>query len=71
MSDFDKLKVSRVLSEDNEFVILEVMKHDTSTFHLQQDENGNTVGGDRFFTIIFVRNDGGKMKPWEPFEEQA
>lgn len=62
-----RLKVSRVLAEDDDFLTLEVGKRDDVTFHLQQDEEGETVGGDRFLTILFVRSDGqGGMEAWDP-----
>lgn len=64
------LHVSRVLAEDDDFVTLEVAKHDDVTFHLQQNDEGETVGGDRFLTLVFVRADPkrpGKAEQWEPF----
>lgn len=62
------LKVGRVLHEDDDFVTLEIGKHDDVTFHLQQDDEGETVGGDKFLTVVFVHNDGsGKAVPWDPF----
>ncbi len=61
------LKVSRVLSEDGDFLTLEVGKRDDVTYHLQQNEEGETVGGDRFLTVLFVRSDGhGDMEVWDP-----
>jgi hypothetical protein len=65
---FSHLKVSRILAEDSEFVTLEVMKNDDSTFHLQQDENGNVVGGDRFLTLVFVHQVDEVVQSWDPFE---
>lgn len=63
------LLVSRVLNEDDDFITLEVAKHDRVTFHLQQDADGETVGGDKFYTVVFVHNDGsGKAVPWLPWE---
>lgn len=63
------LKVSRVLHKDDpDFVTLEVGKRDDVTFHLQQNEDGETVGGDEFLTVLFVRSDGkGGMEAWDPF----
>lgn len=65
------LKVSRVLHEDDDFVTLEVAKHDNVTFHLGQNEEGETVGGDRFLTVLFVRATpeagAGAASAWDPF----
>jgi len=47
----------RVLHQDDDFITLEVAKHDQVTFHLQQDAEGNTVGGDQFHTMMFVHRD--------------
>jgi hypothetical protein len=64
------LKVARVLHQDGDFVTLEVGKHDDVTFHLQQDpETGETVGGDEFLTVIFVRAAGGGFETWEPWSD--
>lgn len=61
------LKVSRILAEDEDFLTLEVGKRDDVTFHLQQNDDGETVGGDRFLTVLFVRSDGkGGMEAWDP-----
>lgn len=62
------LKVGRVLNEDDDFITLEVGKHDDVTFHLQQNEEGETVGGDRFMTLVFMHEDGGTAKSYDPFE---
>jgi hypothetical protein len=70
MANYGDLRVSRVLSEDNDFVVLEVGKRDDVVFHLQQsEETGETVGGDKFMTIIFVRQVDGKIETWDPFKE--
>lgn len=62
------LRVSRVLAEDDDFVTLEVGKRDDVTFHLQQNDEGETVGGDKFFTVLFVNSDGdGGAEAWDPF----
>lgn len=62
--------VSRVLNEDDDFVTLEVGKRDDVAFHLQQNEEGETVGGDTFLTLMFFQNDGtGKAIPWDPFDK--
>ena len=64
------LKIGRVLNEDDDFVTLEVGKRDDVVFHLQQNEEGETVGGDQFLTLVFVHNDGtGKAVGWDPFTE--
>lgn len=62
------LFVSRVLHEDDDFITLEVGKRDDVVFHLQQDDEGETVGGDRFLTIAFMRDAGhGTAENWDPF----
>lgn len=63
------LKVGRILHEDDQFVTLEIGKTDETVFHLQQsEETGETVGGDRFLTLIFVRQDGhAGAEVWDPF----
>lgn len=62
------LKVSRVLHDDTDFVTLEVAKHDDVIFNLQQNDEGEVVGGDAFLTVLFVRSDGqGGMETWDPF----
>lgn len=66
------LFVSRVLHEDDDFVTIEVGKHDGVEFNLQRDENGEVVGGDRFLTVVFVRADEdnpGRAVQWNPFED--
>lgn len=64
----DMLKVGRILSQDDDFAVIEVGKTDKVTFHLQQDDEGETVGGDQFLTFLFVRSDGdGSMETWDPF----
>lgn len=60
---------SRVLSEDDDFITIEVAKHDGVTFHLQMDDEGEVVGGDRFLTLMFVHHvDGEGMTTWLPWE---
>lgn len=63
------LKVARVLHRDDDFVTLEVGRRDDVTFHLQQDDEGNTVGGDEFFTIMFVHAaEDGSVEAWDPIQ---
>lgn len=63
------VKVARVLNEDDDFLTIEVAKHDGVTFHLQMDDEGETVGGDRFLTLVFTKTDGrGGMRTWEPWK---
>lgn len=61
------LKVGRVLFQDDDFITVEIGKHDGVTFNLQQNDEGEVVGGDEFLTMIFVRNKNGAMKTWEPW----
>lgn len=63
-----QLFAGRVLSEDEDFVTFEIAKRDDVSFHLQQNEEGDTVGGDRFLTLVFVHDDGtGRPEFWDPF----
>ena len=69
MPSDERMKVGRILAEDDEFVTLEVMKRQNSVFHLQQDEHGNVIGGDKFLTLVFVHStDAGEVAPWDPFD---
>lgn len=61
------LKVARVLTEDDDFLTLEVGKRDDVTFNLQQDGEGEVVGGDRFLTLMFVHQADGSVEVWEPW----
>lgn len=66
------IRIGRVLHEDNDFVTIEVAKNDKVTFHLQQNEDGETVGGDEFFSFVYVRRSStrnGMMEVWDPFED--
>lgn len=58
------LFIGRVLHEDESFVTIEVAKNNDVSFHLQQNEEGETVGGDRFLTMLFLKNFG----VWNPFK---
>lgn len=70
----DHVLPARVLHQDDDFITLEVAKHDGVTFHLQQDpDTGETVGGDQFLTMVFIHNTGprgGKpsMETWRPWD---
>jgi hypothetical protein len=65
----DHVLPGRVLHEDDDFLTLEVGKHDAVTFHLQQDpETGETIGGDRFLTVVFVHAVDGGMETWLPWQ---
>lgn len=61
-----QIKISRILAEDDDFLTLEVGKRDDVVYHLQQNEEGETVGGDRFLTLLFVRNTDSGMEVWDP-----
>lgn len=62
-----QLKIARVLHRDDDFVTLEVARHDDVSFHLQQNDEGETVGGDEFLTVLFVRSDNaGGFETWDP-----
>jgi hypothetical protein len=68
-ANWNLIRVGRVLHQDDDFVTIEVGKHDGVTFHLQQNDQGETVGGDKFLTLLFMHNAGdGTAKPWDPFK---
>lgn len=57
---------SRVLNEDEDFIILEVAKKPETVFHL------NPAGGDIFLSMCFVRtgNEPGMVIPWIPWRQE-
>lgn len=60
----DDLVVGRVVSEDEGFMLIEIMKREaTDTFTLQD--------GDRFFTLAFVRQVDGRTELWKPWNDAA
>lgn len=52
--------VARILSEDEDFLTIEIMKDENNTFTLRD--------GDRFLTLMFVRQEGGDLKAFKPWE---
>lgn len=64
--------LGRILNEDNDWITLEIAKRDDVVFHLQQNEDGETVGGDRFLTLGFLKKSEkkGTMSLWDPFEDE-
>jgi hypothetical protein len=54
------IRPARVLHEDETFLTLEVPKDETRELRIED--------GDRFLTLIFVRNVDGATKPWLPWE---
>jgi len=67
----DLILPARVLAEDDDFITLEVGKHDAVSFTLQQNEHGETVGGDRFHTLVFIHFTGDGAEFWKPWEAGA
>ena len=63
----DDLRIVRVLHEDRNFVTFEMPKRDDVPMRLRKDDEGRTVGGDHFFTVLFVRMDGLGAIVWNPF----
>lgn len=58
------LLVGRVLSEDKDFITIEIAKHDEDYFTLNKD--------DQFYTLLFVTNknmDRGQLRAWLPWEQ--
>lgn len=58
----DKLQVGRVVSEDDKFLLIEVLKDKNETFTLQEN--------DRFLTLMFVHKPEGRpgVEIWTPWE---
>lgn len=67
----EMLCVARVLNEDDDFLTLEVGKREDVKFTLQQNEAGETVGGDQFLTLLFTRMEGGGIVVWKPWEDDG
>ncbi len=65
----DLILPARVLAEDDDFITLEVGKHEGVSFTLQRDEDGETVGGDRFHTLVFIHFKDGAGEFWKPWED--
>lgn len=58
----EDLAIGRVVSEDEGFMLIEIMKReDTDTFTLQD--------GDRFYTLLFVHQVDGRTEAWKPWRE--
>lgn len=56
------LRVGRVISNDGNFVLLEVAKNDEATFTLDEEVPDN------FLTLLFLRRDeDGDMSIWNPW----
>lgn len=54
-------QVGRVVSKDNGFMIIEIMKDKNDLFTIQE--------GDRFYTLMFVQQiDDRTVQPWIPWE---
>lgn len=56
------LKVARVLFEDDDFVTLEIAKDEHRTLRIED--------GDRFFTLVFLKQnpEDGTATVWTPWE---
>lgn len=61
--------VGRVLHEDDDFVTLEIGKTEQVVFHLQQNDEGETVGGDQFLTLVFFNTK--QRRFWNPWGKKA
>ena len=61
--DRSDIHIGRLISEDAEYVMIEVAKNDHVEFHLDDDANQN-----RFFSLIFVRKESdGAQHIYKPF----
>lgn len=59
----DDMVVGRVVTEDDDFILIEFPKSDEHTFHLSDDKNQN-----QFYTMLFCSFKDGEptfIKPWE------
>jgi len=58
-------KVARVLGEDDDFLTVEVAKHDAVVFQMSEDKTLN-----RFLTVLFSRDSGeGERETYVPWDE--
>lgn len=62
----DDVLPARVISEDSDFMLLEVGKHDGVKFTLDENKEAN-----RFEAIVFVQNNDGDVKFEKPWERDA
>lgn len=63
----EDVSVARVLSEDKDFAILEVAKHENVKFTLAEPPAADT-----FLTLLFVRHLGDReqmLEVWKPWTE--
>lgn len=59
----EQILPARVLHEDDDFITIEVGKHDDVSFTLES--------GDRFLTMVFVRFVGDRARAWLPWKDGA
>lgn len=57
----DLIRVAKVVGESDEGLTLFIPKDMTGTFHIED--------GDRFLTVLFVRQQGSGVVPWLPWGE--
>jgi hypothetical protein len=66
----DDLSVARVVHEDDDFITLEVGKHDGVSWHVAPLTPDHEEAPQRFHTILFLNAaEGRAWKPWEENDE--
>lgn len=65
----DDLSVARVVHEDDNFITLEVGKHEGVSWHVAPLSDDDPA--QRFYTLLFVRKSGDGMETWKPWEEAS
>lgn len=63
----DQIRVGRVLSETETTLTLEVHKSNATPYTLSQALDPDAEP-DRFYTLMFVRQDGERAVAWLPWE---
>lgn len=64
------LCIGQVWHEDDDFIVLKIGKHDAVKFELKTDDDGETVGGDEFYSLFFARMDPDGATIWKPWEHE-
>lgn len=58
------VRVARILTEDEDFITIEVMKNMDDSWSIQE--------GDKFLTVLFITNEGmrgNNVKAWLPWKD--
>lgn len=60
----DQFCIARVLNEDDDYLLIEVLKKDDTPVVLDENPDAN-----RFYTLLFVKQDDKGGKVWKPWED--